>query len=96
MKIYLIRELYKDEYYNEILEGDLVCIASTAKKANAMVYFLKEDNEKRDYQIEEWEVDDINPVGDAGTQKIFSLGEIFKRSGVRPYKIIKYIGKEGY
>ena len=92
MKIYLIGYLYDDESYDG--DFDIKCIASTFEKAKAMLRQLLFVNSYRtklnikEYQIREWDVDKIEPIGEVFTHQCQFGNEYFDIDRYTPYKII--------
>ena len=87
MKVYLIGFLYED-FDSEGFET--VQIASTIEKAKAIVHFLTAENSKYDYEIREWEVDTVNPIGDINKHQCYYGKEYFDVYTTYPYKVISF------
>lgn len=90
MKVYLIGYLY-DDFREEGFE--VIEIVSTREKALCRLYYLNEEEEKK-YEIREWEVDVIEPVGDIIRHGCQYGTEKFNMDRVLPYKVIKEEGSD--
>ena len=79
-KIYLIGALY-DDFSNE--GGfSIVAIASTIEKAKDIKYYYSIDNPECKYEIQEWDIDVLKPIGKINKHDVKSYTII-------PYKVIK-------
>lgn len=86
-KIYLIGALY-DDFSNE--GGfSIVAIASTIEKAKDIKYYYSIDNPECKYEIQEWDIDILKPIGKINKHDVQIKSSKLKSYTIIPYKIIK-------
>ena len=85
-KVYLIGILYDD-----FSDGGFatVAAASTIEKARDIKYYYSEDNPDEIYEIREWDIDILRPIGEINKHDVQIKSSKLKSCTIIPYKVIK-------
>lgn len=88
MKVYLVGYLYDD--YTTKIGFHVTNITSTIDRARILLRFLKKKYpNEQGYEIREWAVDVVDPVGEILHKQCGYGGLYFDKDEVMPYKVIK-------
>lgn len=67
----------------------VITVASTPERAREIKNYYKAREPEKDYEIQEWEVDVLEPAAEIVNCQAQLGGEYFKNHMVLPYKIIE-------
>lgn len=84
--IYIIGFKY-DDFESEGFH--IVSIASTIENAKVIKHYYEEENEDREYEIQEWELDALEPAREIVECSFQSNTTKLKSYKTMPYKIIE-------